>query len=421
MNIDTNFIENIHLLPRYETIRFELKRIEKISNSIEENKKDLLYGIVAFANRFGGHIIFGVDNESGKPEGSISKIEQEKYIERIEGWIKYSISPHIDYGIKVLSDSEGCKWTVIVLTIEKSKFMPCAYVKRKGSEIEKRVYYLRNEFGKRLVDDVTLFNLFKNNLQDKLYFPFVFPLIVKNSGEFVTEGFPSFIQEFKGGFVKEYARENALSFSLIFNLMPFIFLKSMSNLFNENNGWYFEFNSDIFLNSILSKSSERDIKTTLIDSSILYEYADSMRFNIFGVNFEELLNKKLRFSISMPFGSKVRIEFDDKARCSILIIENESNFRIKILFQQISLATGSFPKHVASALNDTDSYVYYSCELNAEFFIDGNDSDQMYNEHLHYVNTLINFIKNVWDYREYYKNVFSNEILLTMNKKLRDK
>ena len=137
-----------------ENIKFELKSSKILKN---DNWKDnLAKEIVAFANKNGGKVIIGLQNNGtfdGEADYDVDELKGD-----IDNIIHNKISPIINYNFEFLKCNEG---DLSIISVEKKKDIPHAYiVKREGPEIKNRIYYYRTPHGKRLVSDKQLDSLF---------------------------------------------------------------------------------------------------------------------------------------------------------------------------------------------------------------------------------------------------------------------
>jgi len=116
---------------------------------------------VAFANRTGGKVIIGLQNDgtyNGKAEYDVDKLKGD-----INNIIRDKISPKINYNFEFLECVQG---DLSIISVEKKIDIPYAYiVKREGHEIKNRIYYIRTPHGKRLVSNQELSDLFKKKLK----------------------------------------------------------------------------------------------------------------------------------------------------------------------------------------------------------------------------------------------------------------
>ena len=139
-----------------ETLTVELKRSAVLLQ--QDSRRDLAYEIVALANRRGGKIILGI-NDDGTFEGKSIFQSVDKLKGYIDNICYVQISPLIEYRFEYLEMEEG---DLIVLNIPRKNDIPHAYInKRDGEQIKTRIYYIRTSYGKRLIGDNQLRWLFK--------------------------------------------------------------------------------------------------------------------------------------------------------------------------------------------------------------------------------------------------------------------
>lgn len=148
-----------------ENFKYELKSSRILKN---DNWKDkLAKEFVAFANRTGGKVIIGLQDEGtfdGEADYDINALKGD-----IDNIIHNKISPIINYNFEFLKCEGG---DLSIITIEKKKDIPYAYiVKREGAEIKSRIYYIRTPHGKRLVSDSQLEYLFSEKKSIKIQWP----------------------------------------------------------------------------------------------------------------------------------------------------------------------------------------------------------------------------------------------------------
>ncbi|MFX0077182.1 MAG: helix-turn-helix domain-containing protein, partial [Candidatus Hermodarchaeota archaeon] len=163
-------IQEILQKKELETIKYELKS----SKILEEDgwKEKVAQELVAFANRNGGKLIIGLQNDGtydGKADYDVDKLKGD-----IQNIIRDKISPRLEYNFQFLQCKEG---DLSVITVEKKIDIPYAYItKRKTHEIKNRIYYVRTPHGKSLVSDKQLQFLF-NEKKLNLNHPFTIAIV----------------------------------------------------------------------------------------------------------------------------------------------------------------------------------------------------------------------------------------------------
>lgn len=154
--------------PDRENIVIDFKNSDIIKN--DDGKKKLLKHIVSFANRNGGRILIGINDDCTFEGKKIFNVDDDKGL--INNIIQDNISPKLECEIEFAQCPKG---DVMVIRIPRKKSIPHAVIKRKESEIKSREYYIRTSHGKRLMSDRQLELLFKEENLDFTY-PFRFTL-----------------------------------------------------------------------------------------------------------------------------------------------------------------------------------------------------------------------------------------------------
>lgn len=143
-----------------ENLKIELKNSGILNHT--ERRRILACEIIALANRHGGKLIIGV-NDDGIYEGKNifkNNIDVHQCKEIIDDICHSAISPIIDYNLDFIETKNA---DILVVKIPKREKIPHAFVKRgQSGEIKSRVYYIRTRHGKRLVGDNQLQWLFNH-------------------------------------------------------------------------------------------------------------------------------------------------------------------------------------------------------------------------------------------------------------------
>ena len=154
------------LLDHGEDYTLDYKESDKLVDPGRENRKDIARHLVGLANRDGGQLVFGVEDESRKPDGTnIRREEAEGTLsEIVEDWC----SPPIDYRTEAFYSSASGDLTegsVLVIRVEPTGDIPAAVVDNKGDKIRKREYRIRTGDQTRLVADEELRQMFLGQLE----------------------------------------------------------------------------------------------------------------------------------------------------------------------------------------------------------------------------------------------------------------
>ncbi len=163
-----------------ENLRYELKSSKILK---EDDWKDkLAKEFVGFANRIGGKVIIGLQNDGtydGKVDYDVDKLKGD-----INNIIRDKISPKIDYNFEFLECEGG---DLSIISVAKKKDIPYAYiVKRETHEIKNRIYYIRTTHGKSLVSDNQLQFLF-NEKKLSLMHPFSIVLVFERNSFLIPD------------------------------------------------------------------------------------------------------------------------------------------------------------------------------------------------------------------------------------------
>ncbi|MBD3215570.1 MAG: hypothetical protein GF311_23370, partial [Candidatus Lokiarchaeota archaeon] len=133
---DCGELENIINNPDEENLKIEFKNSNILKNN--KGKKKLAKEIVAFANKLGGRLILGINNDRTFEGKNIFNVDNDKG--KITGIIRDRISPMLNCEVNFLRCNEG---EVIIIEIPKRKDMPYAVVKKSYEKIRNREYYMR--------------------------------------------------------------------------------------------------------------------------------------------------------------------------------------------------------------------------------------------------------------------------------------
>jgi hypothetical protein len=340
-----------------ETLTVELKRSDILNN--HDGSRDLAYEIVAFANRRGGKLILGVNNDGSFEGKSIFDVDRIKG--RIDNICYQQISPIIDYKFNCLELDEG---DVIVIDIPKKRGIPHAYIgKREGTEIKNRIYYIRTTHGKRLVSDNQLQWLFGQQEED---FTFDFRTIITHEKNFLNVRFPSMEQPQcldnyyevtnclsskiarNPIFKQDFAGDSQRTFFL--GITPYALIHTLSSYFGDS--WVIEvdrrrpYGKSHQIKSNLKGLQLSDIqKVSSSDLPRLSRNALLVNLN------EEIINSSIaghgRYeepSFCVPSGTTISVEYEDRSisKRAKLVLANK-NFEFVFLFEERGIKAG--PAH----------------------------------------------------------------------------
>ncbi len=406
-------IETVVNRKEKETIKIELKSFEKLFS--KDKGDDIACGIVAFANCFGGKIIFGITNEGdfeGKFTGNIDKVKENFY-----NLTKDKISPSITLQVNLI---ENANWDVIVIEVPKKTRMPFAFVQdRKSHEIKNRLYYKRTGHGKKLVTDAELDLLFQytdepeSNYEYRLSAEFNKQYSLVNIDSFATFGnytINNFLDRIDFKRKEEIFKNNDQFCKMMLELYPYLYLKLFMTYYRHS--WYIHI-TDGFDRSASGSITNEDYETqpfSITETptegfSLLKDLVSDFNGYIkaFGIaGFD---------TFQLPKNSQIKLFCDDKY--SSIIIINEL-FDAEIIFSPLSYGVGVHQRNPLFEENSGfDAYDYFqanfyhfdgACSLVFKINTDKTSFEE-YKRLQHYFTTLNKLIKKHWDVNEIIKRL----------------
>ncbi len=375
--------------PDRENIVIDLKNSGIIKN--DENKKKLLKHIISFANRNGGRILIGINDDCTFEGKGIFNVDDDKGL--INNIIQDNISPKLECEIEFIHCPDG---DVIIIKIPRKKSVPHAVIKRKGSEIQSREYYIRTSHGKRMVSDRQLELLFKEESLDFTY-PFRFTLnFIRESLKHIffinslpcVHNFHDFFDNLTDEDLKSI--KDADIAEALLDLIPYILLGSFSSYFGQS--WSIKVlkNNQISINqSVPKKKIILEDLPKLNENSILgkltkrfKEYFDIWTFRDF------FIPPKTKILTGKGF---LKLQNDD--------------FVFKFSFPSFSGGAGTSEYQIVDPLstdfNDKNAYAdcfhaTFSGYFNAKFNLPEKNFE-LYREYSQYAKTLREIIEKDWD------------------------
>ena len=154
-----------NLLDHGEDHTLDYKSAKLLIPATEDKKRKIARQLVGFANQDGGKLVFGVNDDTRRPEGK--KIKKEAAEGTISEVARDWCSPPIDFkSVGFYSSEQGdlTKGSVLVIQVNSSEDIPSALVEDSGGEVKRREYRLRTGDETRLVADEELKQLFRGEL-----------------------------------------------------------------------------------------------------------------------------------------------------------------------------------------------------------------------------------------------------------------
>lgn len=418
-------IETIVTRKERETIKVELKSFEKLFD--KKGADDVAFGIIAFANSFGGKIIFGVTNDGkfeGKFKGNIDEVKSNFY-----NLTRDRISPNLDLQISLV---ETDKWDVIVIEVPKRKGMPHAVVNdRKSHEIKSRTYYKRTSHGKKLVSDGELERMFSSVDEPEQIYEFrlfadfnrQFHLVhPANFGVRDNFAINNILNLIGGKRVEELFTDTDTFKKLMLEIYPYLFLKTFLTYYKHS--WHIHI-SDGFDRSSSGPITDGEFgKTPIKLSEIVGEGFEILNSDLNG--FKEFL---ISFGVAgidtfqLPEGSTLKLSHQPENYSEIVI--SNSHFSAEIVFSPLSWGGGINQRNpfFEDNIENPEAYNYFlqnfyhfDCHGYLKFVI--NYDLVSYEEYLrlsHYYETMCELIKRNWDINPLIKKLPPKETRIMAN------
>ena len=413
-------IDDILNNPDLENMKIEFKSRKKLGQ--EKGKNELCFEIIALANRYGGKLILGI-NDDGTFEGKdIFDIDKDKGT--IGSIIHDHISPVIEYDMEFLPCEKG---DILVINISKRKGIPHAYINgRNGSDIKERIYYIRTSHGKRLVSDGQLQWLFEH--QNDPDFDYSFRTVINYHKDSLqipppyhidqprsTSNFGDLMSVIAKSDVDMLKKDWDTIQSFFVEIAPYVLIHSFS--WHFMNSWLVEtrrYEGGISTKTMPNRVNSKKIlprelpkvqKNSLI-ASLSKDF--SLIFGLMGVQ-----------EFYVPENTELQIHLDE-GRKSVLSLKH-NDFSIDIVFNRFRAGLGLHPTHpLKEAFQDKDRESFQHIEMNCTYSASFNypeEDIELFNEYYHYANSIKDLLENDFNYDNFIKTL-PNSILYTINNKL---
>lgn len=393
----------------FETLNIEVKSFDLLES--RELKKKILKQMVAFANRDGGKVIFGVRND-GTIEGSFPyNIDDIK--EKIDNYVQNGTSPLIRYGTELLKCNN---FDLFVIKVDRKLDIPHAYiVSRDGPEIKNRIYYVRTPHGSKPVSDEQLRFLFK---QEDYNFstPFTVAIMVELPNynipfqsflpqcDSITNYYRNLIAEILPQDFENKLKQFDLTFGkLTYKFTPIFMLHSILRQFSRS--WDLKFedkgSSRRFNYSIKSPPSKTIIIEKVIKNNI-YEILD-----LFSINYKDLLKLFFIEEFFVPPNTELKILDGDT-------FLNLSNDIYSVEIKRIARTSGHgfdqthpyygryFRRSAEDQIKLREKYYYVRIDFMLNIQLGFPPSDIEYFElYPKFLNNIRRIIENEWDYYKF--------------------
>jgi hypothetical protein len=392
-----------------ENITTELKSFRKILSLSDENRKDLACEIIAFANRRGGRIIFGL-NDNGVTDDKM-EIDIDKVKESLQQICRDNISPVIDCSIQVINGPEGF---YMVMYIPKKKSLPHAYIqKRSGANIIGRVYYIRTSHGKEPVSDGQLEYLFRNE-GDPIYnhsFRIAFELdkklnLVDGIAPWGNYGLARF-RDLLSMEDRKIIESGGDKYILWINeLIPYMILNNLHEFFQKS--WHLNISGGFgrtHYSSLPAANAE--------DSDSIYiseiPRTDTRLLHELSWDFPRIIKELFPTPIQVPSGTSLEIVYSNGGNSSTIKFIN-ANFSMEIIVGMLSGGSGLPQKSIRNevwSIRYPRDYQQYSmthflyldaaCYFNASFNYPEYDM-QGFADYQNYYNSIRQILDQYWNF-----------------------
>lgn len=426
MKLGISDIKKIASNREKENIDIELKSFDKLIRLDDKNRKDLACEIIAFANRNGGKIIFGIKDDGAFDNGD--NIDVDKLKGKIHNICFDNISPVVETSTDYISEPEG---TVLIVYVPRRKGMPHAFIeKRSGPELSSRIYYIRTSHGKKLVSDGQLQWLFQHTDEPKYNYDFrigfEFDMQMQLFGGVVPWGNYefTFFRELLTPDDKIAILKESKFTTLMNGLMPYLLLKSVAAFFKDS--WHIGIRKGFD-----RMSSGAMITPTPLPSNSIYVHDIPVHGKSFvhelSWDFRGIVRDLVPCKIHMPPGTSIEIYYSAEKTSSTIIIKNEA-FKIELITGMLSGGAGLHQKGVLHNLlferysvevqqNSLAQYLHYDAagHLSATFNYPEYDMDE-FDNYLGYYNSLKEALDYFWNYDAKRKEHPSKEIIVIDDK-----
>ena len=402
-----------------ENIKIEYKR-RKLLDS-KQGQEKLCFAIVALANRYGGKLILGINDDVTFEGKDIFNVDSDKGT--ITNIIHNHISPTIEYDMEFLSCKKG---DILVINILKRKGIPHAYINgRNGSDIKERIYYIRTSHGKRLVSDGQLQWLFEH--QDDPDFDHPFRIVINYRKDSLQIPPPPYIEQPRSvsnfGFLINNMLQSDVDIvkkdwdtiqSFFIEIAPYALIHSFS--WHFMNSWLVEtrrYNGGSLTKPMPNKVNSkiilpREVPGVQNDSLLAsLERNFSLVFGLTGVQ-----------EFHVPENTDLEIHFYE-GRKSVLSLKNK-DFSIDISFNKFSWGEGAHQTHpIKEAYQSNDRKLFQHVEMNCTCSASFNfpeDNLELFNEYYHYANTIKDLLKSDFDYDNFIERLPPSKLYTIENK-----
>lgn len=416
----------------HETEKIEFKTKGAFSNSNKISRQ-----LVAFANRNGGYILFGV-----KDDGSIEgvKLKPQGHKQQVS-LLAQSCSPPIRISSYFFNLSEG---DILVIQVHSESDIPHAIVKRDSSNrIKERTYYLRTIAGTTLVTDTQLKRLFSAKKEPNIIKKFPINIFfdeepydslmpysheIRNYYNFQIDDLPvtkhqhlfsSLLNDIKPESLDSLWENIGQKFKeVLIEIIPFVILKSLALYFSES--WDIEIIQK--KNQIKTQIKNKGLPLTAISFADIEISEELIILKHLSVEMNGYLGYE-PIKIVLPNDTKITLTYkkDKDELLSKIDITNDNSFSIEIVFKlNLNHVSSIYAVHPYATAYDEfgPPYDYYEnrmlftfdVEIKSNlFFI---EDDDLFDAHEKFLENFNNLVKYLWDWNYFIDNLPSKDSFL---------
>lgn len=396
--------------PEVESTTLELKRVEKVQNS--EGIDDIIKIIVGMANRDGGYIYIGVEDD-GCPQGKdifdqfkeLNKSGIDKIKEKINGKCLTNTSPVVEISTEVVSSN---KFEFLVIIVPIKKTIPHAVIKRKSHYIESRNYYFKTAHNCTLVSDSQLEWLFNYKSQEiTIEQYYVQATTYKNMG-----GIPEAFGDKRGDWLiiqPPVISEARHTIHLVFEQG-----KSVKQRLANDYEFAFELFSEIMLHTMIRTTDGYGSRCIPKNAQLLPPFPNDFLFSqILGENKHNFFNDVFNNKVNYPRNTTIEYKKENSYTISCRISNKHCEIKLTLtnnasksgLFGNNPYFPTMFDMHTFEFQEKTESYYssygyLVSIEMDRKF---PDVIDDIYYDSINFYERLTNNIKYNWDYNYFLK------------------
>lgn len=410
-----------------ERTDIELKSFDKITQLNDKNRKDIACEIVAFANRNGGKLIFGVSDDGH------FEFDKDIDVDELKGKIHSicfdNISPVIEITTEYIEETEA---KFLIIYVPKRKSIPHAYIeKRSNHEISNRIYYIRTSHGQRLVTDGQLQWLFQNTGEPNYTYDFRIGFELSKQLDMIGGITPwgnyelTYFRTLLNAGDAEMILKDSNHFTAFINgLLPYMILKSLNGYFKDS--WYIGINKGFDRLSSGKMITDVPVLATPIYINEITVVGQSFIHQL-SWDFKQILKELLPHQIHLPPNTEIEIIYSKENTSSKVVLHNPA-FKIELITGMLSGGAGLHQKGLLHdvlfgrySLQDQQrslsQFLHYDAagHLIADFNYPEYDMDA-FDMYLHYYNSLKELLEYNWDFDAKRKEYATKEILIIDDK-----